>query len=288
MKGPRRVFLVPYRDRPRQRDMLLAQLDDFIGDQDDWEIFFVQQCDRRPFNRGAMKNIGFLAIRALYPDTYRDMTLIFHDVDTWPSWKGQFPYETAPGIVSHYYGVTFALGGVFAIRGGDFERTGGFANFWGWGLEDNVMQDRCVAAGLRIDRGTFFQVRDKAVRRAFDGFERVASRHEAATYKYGSPDSFRDLRGVSWSKGPGGMINVRAFTPATFHRDHHYESLDIRNGTRLRAQRRYLAPQRAIAHAGAQAPPATPSRLTRQGRKRIRTPLPAAERRWPPRWNAMT
>ena len=148
------------------------------------------------------------------------------------------------------------------------------------------MHDRCAAAGLVIDRSTFFHIRDKAVRRGFDGFERISSRHEAATYSYGQPDSFRDILGLRWTLDPGGMINVVAFSTTTSHRSHHYEAIDIRSGTRLRAQRRYLVPRRPLSSAVRASRSSTSSRLSRQGRKRIKAELPAGGRRWPQRWNA--
>jgi hypothetical protein len=42
----------------------------------DYKIYFVQQCDTRDFNRGAMRNIGFLAIKNKYPNAFTDINSI--------------------------------------------------------------------------------------------------------------------------------------------------------------------------------------------------------------------
>lgn len=285
--APRRIFIVPYRDRQAHRRELVECLNTFLEGEDDWEVFFIHQRDRRPFNRGAMKNIGFLVMRERYPDHYSDITFIFHDVDTRPRHRGQFPYQTVPGVVAHYHGVRFALGGAFAIKGRDFERTGGFPNFWGWGFEDNVMQDRCEAAGLRIDRSHFFPVRHPGVARPFDGYERSTSKHEAAVYKFGNPDNMRGIRDLRVVRGSAaGMIDVLSFSVAERHDQQTYDTLDIRGGTRIRAERRHVGPPprtrpRLPPHCGARLPP--PPAPVFRGRKRIKRPLSGLVRRWPPR-----
>jgi carbamoyltransferase len=79
-----------------------------LEDCDDYEIYFSHQCDARTFNRGATKNIGFLAIKEKYPDDYKNITFIFNDVDTIPFYK-IFDYETPEGVVKHYYGFKYDL-----------------------------------------------------------------------------------------------------------------------------------------------------------------------------------
>jgi len=140
----------------------------------DYEVFFVHQWDNRLFNRGAMKNIGFIAMKEKYPDSYKTMTFIFHDVDTLPFNK-LFSYDTDVGVVTHYYGFDTALGGIVVMKGGDFERVNGYPSYWGWGMEDACLQKRCLIAGLRIDRSQFFPIGSPEILQLFDGVDRLVS-----------------------------------------------------------------------------------------------------------------
>ena len=63
MSAPKKIFIVPYRNRVTHRSRFLERMSDYLKDESDWEIYFAHQCDERPFNRGAMKNIGFLAMK---------------------------------------------------------------------------------------------------------------------------------------------------------------------------------------------------------------------------------
>lgn len=154
---PKIIFIVPYRDRAEHLEQFKSHMKTIV---EDCRFLFVHQCDNRLFNRGAMKNIGFLSVKNMYPRDYKNITIVFNDVDCMPSRKGLIDYETRPGVIKHFYGYTYALGGILSIKAGDFEMINGFPNFWGWGYEDNMLQDRVVNARMRIDRSTFFVSND--------------------------------------------------------------------------------------------------------------------------------
>jgi hypothetical protein len=177
VKVPKRIFIVPYRNRVQHKFFFSKYMNFILEDKDDYEIYFSHQCDARTFNRGAVKNIGFIAVKNKYPEHYKDITFIFNDVDTIPFYK-IFDYETTPGIVKHYYGFKYALGGIVVMKGGDFEKTNGFPCFWGWGMEDNVLQKRCEAVGLKIDRSIFYNIGSPEILQLFDGISRIISKKD--------------------------------------------------------------------------------------------------------------
>lgn len=161
---PKIIFIVPYRNRENDKIHFEVYMNKYLLEdlpEQDYAIYYSHQNDRRAFNRGATKNIGFLAMREKYPEHYKDITFVFNDIDTLPFKKNMLNYQTSKGVVKHFYGFDFALGGIFSITGEDFERTKGFPNYWGWGWEDNVMNNRCTENGLKIDRSTFYPILHK-------------------------------------------------------------------------------------------------------------------------------
>ena len=174
---PKRVFIVPYRNRIQHKFFFSKHMSFVLEDCDDYEIYFSHQCDARTFNRGATKNIGFLAIKEKYPDDYKNITFIFNDVDTIPFYK-IFDYETTEGVVKHYYGFKYALGGIIVMKGSDFEKINGFPCYWGWGMEDNALQKRCDHYGLKIDRSTFYEIGSPQILQLFDGISRIISKKD--------------------------------------------------------------------------------------------------------------
>jgi hypothetical protein len=149
-----------------------------LEDKKDYEIYFSHQCDSRTFNRGAAKNIGFLAIKEKYPHDYKDITFIFNDVDTVPFYK-IFDYQTKLGVVKHYYGFKHALGGIVVIKGADFEKLNGYPCYWGWGMEDTVLQKRCQANNIIIDRSNFYEIGKPQILQLFDGVSRIISKTDS-------------------------------------------------------------------------------------------------------------
>ena len=150
--------------------------------KDDYEIYYSHQTDSRMFNRGATKNIGFLVMKEKYPNDYKNITFVFNDVDTLPTMKNIFDYITYPGTVKHFYGFTFALGGIVSINGGDFEKCNGFPNNWGWGLEDNALNNRALQHSLIINRDQFCPCHSKNVIHLHDDPTRVVNTREPLAY----------------------------------------------------------------------------------------------------------
>ena len=205
-----RVYIVPYRDRQEHLEFFTTYLPHV--EQGDYSILVVEQCDKRPFNRGAMKNIGFLAVKRLYPNTYRDVTLVFNDVDIMPFKQHIFHTETTPGTVRHNYGYTTCLSASFVIKAGDFEKTNGFPNLWTWGLEDYLLQERVLAAGLTIDRSRFKPVGDRSVLQFFDGMTRSVSTLDVATTRRRHTNDGLQSLNANFTVEPDGYVKVHGFT----------------------------------------------------------------------------
>ena len=176
-KPPSKIFVVPYRGRYHQKFFFCKQMDFILHHTKNYLILFSHQCDDRNFNRGAMKNIGFIAMKEKYPNDYKNMTFIFNDVDTLP-FSQILDYETEEGVVQHYYGFEEALGGIVVIKGADFEKINGYPNFWGWGMEDACLQKRCNKHQLVIDRSRFYPVGSPEILQLFDGVSRLISKKD--------------------------------------------------------------------------------------------------------------
>lgn len=175
---PKFVFIVPYRNRIQHKFYFSNYVTSILKDSlEHYEIYFSHQCDTRSFNRGGTKNIGFLAVKDKYPNHYKDMTFVFNDIDTLP-FSNIFDYKTTHGVVKHFYGFEYALGGIVSITGADFEATNGFPNFWGWGMEDKVLQTRCEKIGLQIDRSQFYPIGSPNILQLFDGVSRLINQKD--------------------------------------------------------------------------------------------------------------
>jgi Txe/YoeB family toxin of Txe-Axe toxin-antitoxin module len=245
---PKRVFIVPYRNRCHQKFFFCKYMSFIMEGIADYEIYFSHQYDKRSFNRGATKNIGFLAIKQKYPNDYKNITLIFNDVDTVP-FKSMFDYETTVGVVKHYYGFTHTLGGIVVIKASDFERVNGFPNFWGYGMEDNCLQTRCQKYNLSIDRSVFFPVGSPEILQLFDGITRIVNSRDPLRMKYDDGiDGIKTIHRLVYtidltSKGindnvdivndlPIFYINIYCFYSRVLFESENYYNYDLRDPPR--------------------------------------------------------
>jgi hypothetical protein len=247
---PQKIFIIPYRNRIQHKFFLSKYMTFLLEDEapGNYEIYFSHQSDTRPFNRGAVKNIGFLAMKNKYPAHYKDMTFIFNDVDTMPFDK-IFNYDTHHGVVTHLYGFNFALGGIVIFKGADFEKINGYPNYWGWGMEDNVLQQRCLKYGVQIDRGQFVSIGCQDVLQLFDGIKRIVVRNALQDAKHDNGiDGIRTIRGLRYeinvqSTNPDDnvhvvenpyiyMINIFAFKTLISPEEKDFENYDLRDKPR--------------------------------------------------------
>jgi len=233
-KVPKLVFIVPYRDREQQKSFFLRQMQYVLEDmnKDDYAIYFAHQCDNRDFNRGAMKNIGFLAMKQKYPNDYQNITFVFNDVDTMPYTKNFLKYETTRGNVKHFYGYKFTLGGIVSIKGSDYEKSNGFPNLWAWGYEDNMFQKRVQTCGLHIDRSQFYPIMDKNILQMKDGLERVVNRTEYERFRFNTTDGLRTIEDLVYNIDDNTMfINITNFKAEVVNNTANNSVHDLRKGT---------------------------------------------------------
>jgi len=234
---PSIVVIVPYRDRDQQQQFFANHMKNIMEDYN-YRILYIHQKDTRSFNRGAMKNIGFLYVKQMYPDNYKNITLVFNDVDTLPMTKGFLNYETTFGNVKHFYGYNYTLGGIVSIKAADFEAINGFPNYWAWGFEDNVFQQRVSLANFTIDRSNFYPIMDKNIIQLQDKIERIVNRQEFDKYinelKYKeNNDGFRTISNIIFSYDENiSFLNVFNFNTPIPENPELNQNYDLRNGAR--------------------------------------------------------
>lgn len=182
--APSIIFLVPYRNRELEKIRFSIYMNYILEDysKNYYEIYYCHQNDNREFNRGATKNIGFLIAKNKYPDNYKDITFIFNDIDCLPIKKNTLDFDTCVNVIKHIYGFNYTLGGIFSIKGIDYEKCNGFPNNWGWGLEDNVFNTRVLKNKLKIDRTNLHPINSKDIMHFADDKYKLVNNKDIDNY----------------------------------------------------------------------------------------------------------
>lgn len=155
-KGKKLDLLVSYRDRESQLQEFIPYMCKYLAFLGiDFHIWIVEQVDDTSFNRGILYNI---AVKYLEKDNHY---LCFHDVDILPT-KGTNYYKPDEDAVTHLYGYSGSLGGIFLMNTNDYLKINGFSNkFEGWGYEDNEIMRRVKLGGMNVDNKFFYKRYDK-------------------------------------------------------------------------------------------------------------------------------
>jgi hypothetical protein len=230
---PKIIFIIPYRDRQTQYKEFKTQMNIILEDYDekDYKILYIHQTDQRSFNRGAMKNIGFIFVKNMYPKDYKNITLVFNDIDTLPTKKNLIPYNTQKGVVKHFYGFDYALGGIFSIKAEDFEKVKGFLNLWTWGYEDNNLNQRVLKAGLKIDRNVFFKGKDENIIHKLDNGIKTINKVEFDKYAKNINDGIHTIYDLKYEyEETTGFVNIITFNVSHDHIQSKDVDYDLREG----------------------------------------------------------
>ena len=209
---PNIIFIVPYRDREQHYLFFSRHMKMILEDVSNYRILYIHQTDKRQFNRGAMKNIGFIVVKNLYPEHYKNITLVFNDVDTMPFTKNFLNYETRIGNIKHFYGFNFTLGGIVSIVGQDFEKMNGFPNLWSWGYEDNELNKRALKNKIKIDRSQFYPILDKNILMLTDVLNRVVNKSDYNVYKSNTNEGIKSIIDLKYTiNDDTGFVDVEKF-----------------------------------------------------------------------------
>lgn len=152
------AIIVPYRDRLSHLKVFIAYMHPFLQMQKiSYQIFVIEQSDKRPFNRGKLFNVGFAEAEKISSFS----CFIFHDVDLIPqNLYNVYGCTQLPRHMSSYIDVfdyklpyDCIFGGAVAILKNQFVSANGFSNnFFGWGGEDDDFYNRVTRNGTKICR----------------------------------------------------------------------------------------------------------------------------------------
>jgi hypothetical protein len=240
----RLTVIVPYRNRESHLRQFVPHLQAyFTRDKTDYAIPYrlivVEQNEGLPFNRGALKNIGYLLGRESGDYT------CFHDVDYLPIWA-DYSYPASPTVLVWYgaqsrpiapgrsaqaihHDLDAFYGGAVLIPNGEFERVNGYANdYWGWGMEDMDLKHRILGARLDFKRrkGTYLALGHDHEGHTIDGSPTPIHEVNKALFEHRCSRP-QELYATGLSDIAFEILNRREFTPDPGSRTAHLEMVTV-------------------------------------------------------------
>jgi len=149
------VLIVPYRQREEHKKVFIPYMIEYFSKKKiEFHILIIEQFNNTVFNRGLLRNIGFLESQKLFNDFY----VCFHDIDILP--KDMLIDYNKPNnnTIRHQYGEIQCLGCMILCNPDTFIKLNGYPNdYWGWGFEDESLITRSIYNHVDIDRTNFVQ-----------------------------------------------------------------------------------------------------------------------------------
>lgn len=146
------IILIPYRKREKHLKYFIDNTIPLLKKHlENPKIIIIEQDNDKPFNRGILLNIGFNENL-----NYDNAIYFTHDVDINPYEEtiikyykiADLPINVINGILTSDCDT---LGGIISFKKDIFLKLNGFPNtYWGWGVEDKVLQNRAVFYGATI------------------------------------------------------------------------------------------------------------------------------------------
>lgn len=152
------AIVIPFRNRHNHLSILIRNLVPLLKLQMlEFRIFVSEQDNTMIFNRGMMKNIGYLEALKFG----RWDCVVFHDIDQIPMRGAN--YYGCDGMPRHFcarpeemeFKPAYALlfGGVVGVTEEQMTKSNGYSNFyWGWGGEDDDLLKRLYSSGYKPTR----------------------------------------------------------------------------------------------------------------------------------------
>ncbi len=218
------AIIVPYRagGQPERFLQMINFIQTIIHHIPSASIYIIEQSDGRPFNRGALLNIGVHVAGMSKCDV-----LCFHDVDLLPcvdiiaEYLIPLPEKTVRHIGRAWkrYDSDSYLGGILMMRQSDFIAVNGYPNdFFGWGGEDDELRDRIQCAGLNIERDVYGTIIDQEQMTSAQKLTHLNKNHQKCPDKWERREWHRQHPGqYGFKQLEHEIVRMNTYSPNCFH-----------------------------------------------------------------------